>query len=317
METRANYIAVGAFVLFVLVAIVFAGLWLTRIELNQEFSNYDIFFDGSVTGLAKGAPVRYNGIQVGRVVEIRLNPQNLSQVRVTIEVDQTTQIKADSVASLEVQGLTGVAFVEITGGSQHAEPLTRKEGQRYPVIASRQSGLQQFVTNAPEVLNRVILLTDKLAALFNDKNQAAISETLENVRRLTEVTANRAGDVDAALGEAAGAMRDLRATLSTANQTILDVRRLVTEGGEGQKALKSIDEASHKLEQLESHLDALVQEERGPLRDFSQNGLNQLSQLLADARTLVAGLTRLVDDIQRDPPRFFFGGDRREGYQPK
>ncbi|HKW54755.1 MAG TPA: MlaD family protein, partial [Stellaceae bacterium] len=156
METRANYVAVGAFVLLLLAGAVVALLWLARGQFNRESTYYDIYFSGSVTGLAQGSAVRYNGIQIGRVVEIRIDPQNTSQVRATIEVDQAAAvIKSDVVASLEVQGLTGAAFIEITGGSQGAPPLQRREGERYPVIASRPSGLQQVVTSAPEALARL------------------------------------------------------------------------------------------------------------------------------------------------------------------
>ncbi len=317
METRASYVAVGAFVLIVLFGIVAAVFWLARVELNQQFADYDIYFTGSVTGLATGAPVRYNGIQIGRVIEIRIDPQNLRQVRVTIEVDQSVVIKSDAVASLEVQGLTGVAFVEITGGSPNAPPLERREGQRYPIIASRPSGLQQFVTNAPEALARLIELADRLTLVLSDKNIGALAETLDNVRRTTAALANRTGEIEGIVGDSAAAVRDLRTLLATTNQAVLDLRQLVTQGGQGQATLKSIDETSRKLDQLATHLDGLVQEQRQPLRDFSQNGLNQLSQVLIDARSLIAALNRVVDEVQRDPPRFFFGGDRREGYKPR
>ena len=311
METRANYVAVGAFVLLVLAGAVVALLWLARVQFNRESTFYDIYFAGSVTGLGQGSAVRYNGIQIGRVVEIRIDPQNTSQVRATIEVDQAaTVIKSDAVASLEVQGLTGYAFIEITGGSQEAAPLQRREGQRYPVIASRPSGLQQVVTSAPEALARLIEVADRLALLFDEKNRAALSQTLENVRRVTAVAAARAGDVDSTLGDAAASMRELRGT-------VVDLHQLVAKGGEGRDMLASIDSASRKLDRLVDHLDALVQENRQPVRDFSQNGLNQLSQLLVEARAVIANLNRITDDIQRDPTRFLFGGDRREGYQPR
>ncbi|HET7595181.1 MAG TPA: MlaD family protein, partial [Stellaceae bacterium] len=253
----------------------------------------------------------YNGIQVGRVVEIRIDPQNTSQVRATIEIDQAaTVIKSDVVASLEVQGLTGTAFIEITGGSQNAPPLQRREGERYPVIASRPSGLQQVVMNAPEALARLIDVADRLSLLFDEKNRVALSETLENLRRVSAVAAARAGDVDSTLGDAAASMRDLRGT-------VVDLHQLVAKGGEGRDMLASIDGASRKLDRLVEHLDTLVQENRQPLRDFSQGGLNQVSQLLVEARALIANLNRITDDVQRDPTRFFFGGDRREGYQPR
>ena len=311
METRANYVAVGAFVLLLLAGAVVALLWLARAQYNRESTYYDIYFTGSVTGLAQGSAVRYNGIQIGRVVEIRIDPQNTSQVRATIEVDQAaTVIKSDAVASLEVQGLTGYPFIEITGGSQEAPALQRREGERYPVIASKPSGLQQVVTSAPEALARLIEVADRLALLFDEKNRVALSETLENLRRVSAVAAARAGDVDSTLGDAAAAMRELRGT-------VVDLHQLVAKGGEGRDMLASIDSASRKLDRLVDHLDAMVQENRQPLRDFSQNSLNQVSQVLVEARAVIANINRITDDIQRAPTRFLFGGERREGYQPR
>src|SRR5260221_7555557 len=186
METRANYVAVGAFVLLVFAGAVVTLLWLARGECNRESTFYDIYFAGSVTGLAQGSVVRYNGIQVGRVVEIRIDPQNLSQVRATIEVDPTTTvIKSDAVASLEIQGLTGTAFVEITGGSQNAPPMQRREGERYPVIASRPSGLQQVVMGAPEALSRLIEVADRLPLLSDAKNRGPSSDPPDNPPAVT------------------------------------------------------------------------------------------------------------------------------------
>ncbi len=309
METRANYVAVGAFVIAVLFGLVVAVLWLGRVEFNREFTFYDIFFTGSVTGLGQGSAVRYNGIQVGRVVEIRINPQNLQQVRVTIEVDPTTLIKSDAVASLEIQGLTGIAFIDITGGSQSAPPLQRRDGEPYPVIASRPSGLQQVVMSAPEALARIIDVADRLSLLFDEKNRQALTETLENLRRVSAVAASRAGDLDSTLGDAAGTMHELRAT-------IVDLHQLVAKGGAGRDALTAIDAAARRLDRLADHMDALVQENRPSLRDFDQNGLNQLSQLMVETRALVANLNRITDEVQRDPARFFFG-ERREGYKPR
>jgi phospholipid/cholesterol/gamma-HCH transport system substrate-binding protein len=112
-------------------------------------------------------------------------------------------------------------------------------------------------------------------------------------------------------------MGELRNTLDTANQTLVELRDLVGQQGAARGALESIDQASKKLNKLSTDLDGLVQETRPPLRDFNQRGLVQLNQLLTDTRTLVGELTRLTEEIERDPTRFFFGDNRREGYQPK
>jgi phospholipid/cholesterol/gamma-HCH transport system substrate-binding protein len=308
METGANYVAVGAFVLAMLVAIVVAVAWLGATSFNRDFAHYDIYFEGSVTGLAQGSAVLYNGIQVGRVIEIRLNPKNLEQVRVTIEVDPTLQIKSDAAAVLQIQGLTGGAFIDISGGSQSALALPRLDGDRYPVIASRQSGLQKVVTSAPEVLNRLIDVADRLAQIFDDKNRAALADTLQNVRQLTAVAAAHSGDIDGALTDAAVAAHELRGTAA-------ELRQLFGQG-DAANMFVTLSDTAKKLDHLADHIDGLVQENRPNLRDFSQNGLSQLSQLLVDARALVANLNRITDEIERDPPRFLFG-DRREGYQPR
>src|ERR1700730_9044265 len=156
METRADYVAVGAFVLVILVGVLIAVLWLARVEFNREFAFYDIYFSNSVAGLAPGSAVNYNGIRIGRVTELRIDPQNLQRVRATIELDQTAPIKQDATASLTTQGLTGATYIEISGGSADALPLTAQPGQRYPVIESRQSGLQLVFASAPEVLASVL-----------------------------------------------------------------------------------------------------------------------------------------------------------------
>jgi phospholipid/cholesterol/gamma-HCH transport system substrate-binding protein len=308
METRANYVAVGAFVLAMLVAVVVAVAWLGATSFNRDFAHYDIYFEGSVTGLAQGSAVLYNGIQVGRVIEIRLNPKNLEQVRVTIEVDPTLQIKSDAAAVLQIQGLTGAAFIDISGGSQSALALPLQDGERYPVIASRQSGLQKVVTSAPEVLNRLIDVADRLAQIFDDKNRAALAETLQNVRQLTAVAAAHSADIDSALADGAVAAHELRGTAAEL--------RVLFGQGDAANMFVTLSDTAKKLDHLADHIDGLVQENRPNLRDFSQNGLSQLSQLLVDARALVANLNRITDEIERDPPRFLFG-DRREGYQPR
>jgi phospholipid/cholesterol/gamma-HCH transport system substrate-binding protein len=317
METRANYVAVGAFVLAVLIGIVIIVLWLARIEFNREFAYYDIYFNGSVTGLARGSEVRYNGIPVGRVTEIRIDPQNLEKVRVTIELDQTALIKSDAVASLESQGLTGAAYIEISGGSQKAPTLEAQPGQRYPVIASQQSGLQQIFANAPEVLARLLDVANKLNEILDERNRTAIAETLDNVRRLTAAAAAHSGDLDNVMTDSAAAVHELRGTLTQADQTLTELRQLIGEHGEAHNALQGIDDASHKLDKLTTDLDGLVQENRPALHDFSQRGLDQLTQLIVDTRGLVQQLTRLSDQIERDPANFLFGGNQHGGYQPR
>lgn len=299
METRANYVMVGSFVLFVLTGIFVAILWLGNAQFNRQYDYYDVYFSGSVTGLGVGAAVNYNGVAIGRVADIELDPQNPEQVLVTLEVNAKVPIKSDAVASLEIPGITGVAYVEISGGSREAPPLQTLDGQRYPVIASRPSQLQSVVESAPEVMNRLIIVADRLADLLDERNRAAIADSLQNIRQITAAGAHDMAKLDTLLDDSDATMKELKKTATAADAVIGDATTTVRQiGTTGKDA------------------DSLIQDMRPGLRDFSQSGLNQTQQLITDLRVLVANLTRVVTELERDPPRFLFG-EHSEGYKPK
>jgi phospholipid/cholesterol/gamma-HCH transport system ATP-binding protein len=146
METRANYLMVGVFVLALAAGLVVFVIWLAKFEFDTEFARYDIDFKGSVTGLKAGSPVRYSGVRVGEVIEIALIPDSPDAVRITIEIDSGTPIRSDTEATLEIEGLTGGLYVLLSGVSADAPPLRAQPGQKRPVIASKRSTLQQVPT---------------------------------------------------------------------------------------------------------------------------------------------------------------------------
>lgn len=313
METRGNYVMVGAFVLVVVTGLFVAVLWLARVEFTSEFTRYDIYFEGSVTGLNDGAPVRYSGIQIGRVNAIQLDKENPGRVRVTVQLRSGTEIKSDAAASLETQGLTGVAFIEITGGSPTAPPLVAEEGQRYPVIAAQRSRLQTVVADAPLVLQRVIAVADRLNDFLDETNQAAFAKTLKNIERVTGAAAAHSDDITALITDGSAAMRDLRNSLSRFDKAATSVENA---GNNATQTLRQFNETIHRLNDVAAHVDALIQENRPGLKDATQTTVNSMNELLAEARVLVGSLTRLSSEIERDPSRFFFGNNR-EGYRPK
>jgi len=314
METRANYVMVGSFVLVVLAGIFVAILWLAHTQFNQQFVNYDIYFTGSVTGLSVGAPVNLNGVQVGRVTKISLDPVNPDQVRVTIEADAQAPIKSDSVASMELTGITGIYYIEISGGTREAPPLARQEGQQNPVIASKPSQFASLFASAPEVMNRVIQVADRLSQLLDDKNRANIALTLANVEQVSEVAVRDADKVDAILDDVKATTTDFRKTTMPAlNAALLDVQKTLASAN---AIIGDLGPTAKLLNNATSHLDAMIQENRPGLKDFTQGGFNDLRALISDARVLVAGLTRVAAEIERDPTRFLFG-EKREGYKPR
>src|SRR5439155_716836 len=151
METRAHYVAVGAFVLAIVTLAFIAVLWLARAQLTTQYALYDIYFTGAVSGLREGGAVEYNGVPVGRVAEVRISPDNVERIRVTIEIETTVVIKQDAAASVESNLLSGVSFIQIVGGTQDAPILTAQTGQRYPIIRSHRSRLASISARAAQL----------------------------------------------------------------------------------------------------------------------------------------------------------------------
>ncbi|MBU6506240.1 MAG: MCE family protein [Alphaproteobacteria bacterium] len=278
METRAEYVLVGSFVLILLAGLAVVLLWFVQAPFKVSATHYDIYFDGSVSGLDAGSDVRYNGVLVGRVAAITLDPQRPTQVHVTVDINQGLVIRNDAVAELQIKGLTGTAFVEITGVSGTAPPLVAEKGQRYPVIRSRSSQLTELFNGMPVLIQKLSTLADQLNEVTDSDNRAALAETLANMRRVSAVLAAHSRDLDATLGG-------------------LSV------------AVKHFDQAA-------DNLDRMMRDSRKPVSDFTTRGLPELQQLLADSRVLVAELTRLVDSLDRDPSRVIYG-NRLQGYTPQ
>lgn len=299
METRASYIAVGIFVVALLAALVVAVLWFARGQLNQSTTRYETYFASVGSGLSPGSAVRVNGVQLGRVADVALDPDNPTRVRVTMDISRNAPIRSDSVASLEIQSLAGTTAIEITAGSKEAPPIALQPGQSYPVIWSRESNLSQIVDAVPNLVVRLTDLLDRLQDLVNDKNRQAFGDTLNNLSQLTAVAAAHRQDLAHLLEDSASDARDLHQAIANLNDMS-----------------KKLDQIADQASTTVRNLNAIVQEDRAPLRDFAQNGLPQLQKLAIDTRALVAQLSRTVNELDRDPSRLLYG-DRREGYRPQ
>lgn len=313
METRAHYVAVGAFVLMMVFAAFVAALWLGDVELTTHYARYDIYFRGPVSGLSKGAAVEYNGIPVGRVFEIRIDPENVERIRVTVEIDDSVVIKEDAKAEVESNILSGVAYILITKGTQEAPPLIAKPGQRYPVIASRRSTLASVYARGPALLDQLSRIADHLDELLDEHNRQAVADTLDNVRKITGSIAGHDKEISGLVDNANRSLAALNKLLDNLDEA------LVAEGGIKDRATRSLDNLAKLLADADTatrDLQATLHEARPAVRELSQRTVPQIEELLRETRQLIAGMTRLGEQIERDPSRLLFG-DRREGYRPK
>jgi phospholipid/cholesterol/gamma-HCH transport system substrate-binding protein len=291
METKANYVAVGAFVLACMLALVVTVLWLAGMQYSQEYVFYTTRFSGSVTGLGKGTVVRYNGIEVGRVDSLDFAPNDPSSVVATLEVRPDLAIYRDAKASIASQGLTGGSYVEIEGGKlrDDKDRLPQTTRRPYPEIESERSVWAELQESAPEVIAKVNGIAEKLNQILDDKNQRAFTDTLHNLDALTRSLAD--------------SRKDLADTLRNTNEL---TRNLAAASRDIHPAFAQANTTLKKLDQLATDADSVVTGE----------GAAQLSALVADSRRLVGSLTKLSDELNREPTRVIFG-DRRKGYTPK
>jgi phospholipid/cholesterol/gamma-HCH transport system substrate-binding protein len=311
METRAHYVAVGAFVL-TLVALAFvAVLWIGRAQLTTQYARYDIYFTGAVTGLTVGSAVDFNGIQVGRVSAITI--ATVERIRVQIEIDQTVPIKTNTVADLETNILSGVSTIQLQGGTTEAPTLTAQAGEEYPVIKARRSSLEQLYARAPQLLAKLIQAADNLNNVLGPENQKALAASLGNIQQLTGSAAAHSKQFGEAIDNADTAMAALGKFLTDVDQSYSSRNGLKDQVS---VALSDYDKLAKGLLDTNHQIQLTVQDARPVVQKFGDQTLAQVSDLIADARHFLAGLTRLADSIERDPQRFLFG-DRREGYHPR
>ncbi len=296
METKANYVAVGVFVLSCMVALVVAVLWLAGAQYADEFAVYRTYFQGSVTGLGAGTIVRYNGIDVGNVRDVNFDPANPRQVIADLQIDPQIQLRENAVVSLEAQGLTGGIYVQITGGTPDAAFLEQAPDEEFPVITSRQSAIQLLFQETPELLTQLTTLAESGADLLNEENRLALAETLVNLRDITAAFANRSEEIEAAVAA-------LAPTLERNNTELISAEKAMVRYG---AVASTVDETARSLTQVAVGLDEAV----------NQTAVPQINQLLVEARALVVSLGRLSEAIERQPTQLWFG-DRREGYSPQ
>jgi len=289
METKANYVAVGAFVLACVIGLVVTIMWLAGVQYSQEYAYYQAYFKGSVTGLGKGTVTRYNGIEVGRITDLQFDPSDPQRVIVTMQVQPNLNIREDSVASIDSQGLTGGSFVEITGGTAKSPLLVAMEGQRYPIIHTKQSSFAQLQQSAPELVAKLNTAASRLNDVLNDDNRRAIAHVLANLDETTQVIARRSADLDATIAHANQAMANLDEASNSLKPT-----------------LQQVDLTVHKYGKVADDADAFI----------NGDGLAQVSDLIGELRRLVGGLTEFSDQLNRTPTKLLFG-DRHKGYEPK
>lgn len=310
METRAHHLLIGSFMLLMIAALFAFIIWLAKVDIDQEFDRYDIYFAGSIAGLSEGGPVQYNGVPVGQVTDITIPADQPNQVRVTVRLRADVPILQGSTAVLEAQGLTGFALVQIEGGRRGAPPIEAEAGQPRPVIPSKPSALQELFQDAPNLLNEAILVLGRIKEVLNDDNRQRVANILSNVDRVTGALANRSDELESTLVEAERTVIAIRQTGESLNRLITKAEGLADD--DIRLALSDARSTIQEAETLLSNLNRAVNENRGAIATFTNNTLPEVSRLILDMRRLAASLKRISEEFEQDPTGVLFGTPQPE-----
>lgn len=312
METRAHHLLIGAFMLVFIAGLFAFVIWLAQVEVDQQYKQYRVFFEGSVAGLNEGSAVRLNGIPVGTVLDISIPRDDPSKVAVLIRIESDVPIREGSTARLELQGFTGLAFLQVSGGQGDNE-IAAREGEDLPEIPSERSPIQQVFEEAPNLINEAILAVANFKELMNADNREAFGNLLRNLETLTGAAAESSDDIRRAMAELDDTLSAIRGAAESWETTAQTTGRVVDQ--ETRRAMTLLGEAAAALEAAAGEIEGLTSDVRPGVDRFSNRALPEAERLLRDLRQLSDRLSRLAETLEDRPGEAIFGGERRE-YQP-
>jgi phospholipid/cholesterol/gamma-HCH transport system substrate-binding protein len=313
METRSNQVLVGTVVLALLVGLLFFAVWIAGLNTEKR-KCFDIYFSQGVGGLNRGSNVSFAGVPVGQITRISLLPDRPEFVWVRIEVDETTPVLQGTVAQIKGVGFTGVSEIQLDGAVKGARPLTQLGPQGCPVVPSSAGGLGALLNSAPELLERIQRLTERLTELLSDRNQNSLSNILENVDKATETLAARAPDIADTLGEAriaarnAGIAADRVARLAESSESLIreDVR----------PATRDLQKSMESIRQTTANIDTLVSDARPGVQNLTKSTLPEVNRLIRDLRDLSSSLEGVSSRLEQGGVTGVLGAPKLPDHNP-
>ena len=313
METRSNHVLVGSVTLALLAGLLIFIVWLAGLS-NKATSCFDIYFSQGVSGLNKGSSVNYQGVAVGQIEKISLLPERPEFVWVRITIDADTPVFQGTTAQIKGVGFTGVSEISLEGAVKGARPLQQLGPQGCPVIPASSGGLGALLNSAPELIDRIQRLTERLTEMLSDKNQNSIADILENVDKTTKVLADRAPDLADAIGDARIAARNAGIAAERVGALADSTNRLVNE--QAAPAAEDLRKAIASVQRTADNLDAVVAEAKPGIQNFSKSTLPEANRLVRDLRDLSDSLRQFSDRLNQDGALGALGPEKLPDYKP-
>jgi phospholipid/cholesterol/gamma-HCH transport system substrate-binding protein len=286
METRARYLLTGSFVLAFVTGIFLFIIWISRVQLNEELAQYRIFFSESVSGIGVGSDVRFSGIKVGRVSHIDFDPDDPRRVEVTIEIIADTPVREDSYAMLQLQGITGLSYVQIIGGTPESAMLPKVSSGEIPAIQAQESKISELVKSAPDLISQTSAVVNRAGQVLSQENAENISLVLADLRKVSSAIAAR----EQAIGR----------FIDSLDRTAQSMEEFELAVADGRKAAASIAKLADDLQKT-------VSASRGPIEDFAVDGLSEFRQFIVEARIMASNLSRLSARLESTPEGVLYG----------
>lgn len=320
METKSNYVMVGAITLLLLALLAAFTVWLSRTS-DGDKKEYDIFFQQSVNGLAKGSGVSFSGVPVGQIESIELWEPDPDFVRVRISIKDTVPVLQGTTATINGVGFTGVSEIQLDGAVKGAPPLDCPEANPQtacptgvPVIPTKPGALGELLNNAPLLLERLSTLTERLTNILSDKNEQSIEQILDNVENISGTLATQGPDLRAAIQESratlakAGAAAEQLTALSSNANTLLD-----NEGKPMMAELrKTLRSANGSLSALETSLNSA----NPALETLNTQTLPEINQLARDLRRLSSSLQSVTERLDQQGVGGLVSAPKLPDYEP-
>lgn len=294
MEEKVNLAVVGAFVLVLSAVLIGGVLWLSSGKsYRKAYDVYQTYMKESVAGLNLNAPVRYRGVEIGRVQKIALAPGNVEQVQLTLDIERGTPVKVDTVALLQTQGLTGLAFVELTGGSRDSPALKALADEKYPVIKAGPSLMTRLDSAVTSVLTNLNKTSENINALLDADNRRAVKKTLADLATLSNTLAARSALIDASLVDAAHTMKNTARLTDELPQLAQRIQR----------SADAFDHMANELARAGSSANSTLDN----TRQFTSETLPEVHQMVIELRDLTASLRHFSGELEQNPSMLLYG----------
>jgi phospholipid/cholesterol/gamma-HCH transport system substrate-binding protein len=300
MEREANYTAVGAFVLLVAAMMGLFVYWYSDGRERRNYQPWEMYFTGSVSGLSRGGPVRYLGVDVGRVRTIHIDPRDASRVQVIVDIDRSTPVSDATTAQLSLAGVTGLLFIDLRQNEDSRNIMTPVPSEHYQVINTVTSGFDTFLSQLPELADHATNLFDRMQVVFSEENAGALSQMVQNLKTTTDYMPGTMMKVNALVTDLDETGAEIRKLAAALNQALPLLGPKVVELTEG------LQKTVTNLERVSEEVSSVVAENRQSVAGFTHDGLPELERTVREARAAVEEFSELAESLKRNPSQILY-----------